>query len=127
MAELARLFNASDPATRASGCRALGNVGATEAFPLLVDVINSDPDLGPRVWAMDALGKVGGQGALEVLAPFLNNHDWRSRRTAVHALGLLGDGRAEALLRTRRRTEPWRYRSRQRRALRGSRRRRRAG
>jgi HEAT repeat protein len=125
--ELARLLNASDPGTRASGCKALGNVGATEAFPLLVDVINDDPDLGPRIWAMDALGKIGGDRALEVLAPFLNDDDWRIRRTAVHALGLLGDERAEPLLRERRKTEPWRNKDRYRRALRNSRRTRRRG
>lgn len=95
---LIRLLNAGDSATKSSAARALADIGATEALPQLVERATSDGELAPRTWALDALGALGDERAVEPLCELLSDANILIRHAAAKALGVLGHRKAlEAL------------------------------
>lgn len=55
-------------------------------------------DKSIRLKAVDGLGKIGGEGAFNLLVPMLRNNDVDCRTAAAKALGNLGDARALAFI-----------------------------
>lgn len=74
---------------------ALGRIGpaAKAAVPALLEVVN-DPNMEPRWYAVDALGRIGGDAKVaQALADAVRNpeNDVYVRRNAVKSLGRLGE------------------------------------
>ena len=63
---------------------------------LLDYAVSTDKSI--RLKAVDGLGKVGGEGAFNLLVPMLRNTDVECRSAAAKALGNLGDARALAFI-----------------------------
>jgi hypothetical protein len=91
---LIRLLSAKDFQTRAAAATALGQLGATEAIPALLESVDLGPEDVMRAWAIDALGKIGSHEAVPNLIGVLGSPHEGLRRTAAAALGAIGDKRA---------------------------------
>jgi HEAT repeat protein len=102
--ELSDLTSGSENKRRRAAY-ALGRIGpaAKAAVPALVKAVN-DPNMEPRWYAVDALGRIGGdaQVAATIAAAIRNpENDVYVRRNAVKALGRLGaaaEAQAEVLV-----------------------------
>ncbi len=78
---------------------ALGIKPTEECYPLLVNILTSDPDYGIRAGAAGALGYLEDPRAFEPLnRAFLEDTDWLVRFSAAVALGNLKDPRAYDVL-----------------------------
>lgn len=78
---------------------ALGVKHTEECYPLLVKLLENDPDYGIRAEAAGALGYLGDIRAFEPLArAFYEDTQWLVRFSAAVALGNLQDPRAKQLL-----------------------------
>ena len=100
-----QLLDAASPRARASAAQALYKLGPPpEAKSRLVEMAGSDPDPGPRAFALYALGKFKDRELVPVVVRVLDAPDMHVRRAAVAALGEIGDKAAlEPLRRARRR------------------------
>lgn len=67
-----------------------------DVHELLDYAVSTDKSI--RLKAVDGLGKVGGEGAFNLLVPMLRNADVECRSAAAKALGNLGDARALAFI-----------------------------
>lgn len=78
---------------------ALGIKQTTECYPILINILQNDPDYGMRADAAGALGYLGDTRAFEVLArAFYEDTDWLVRFSAAVSLGNLKDPRAREIL-----------------------------
>ena len=101
------LLDASDASARRAAIEALGRLRWELARPQLRDIVREDPDEYNRLCALVALAAIGGDAALDDLAPYLRHSRWNFRRAAAFSLGVLGDERAIELLRRAKATERW--------------------
>ncbi|MBD2577968.1 HEAT repeat domain-containing protein [Oscillatoria sp. FACHB-1406] len=78
---------------------ALGVKHTEECYPLLIKLLETDPDYGIRAEAAGALGYLGDIRAFEPLArAFYEDTQWLVRFSAAVSLGNLQDSRAKQLL-----------------------------
>lgn len=78
---------------------ALGIKQTEECYPILVNLLEADPDYGIRADAAGALGYLEDNRAFEPLArAFYEDTDWLVRFSAAVALGNLKDNRAKDVL-----------------------------
>lgn len=78
---------------------ALGVKPTEECYPILVNLLETDPDYGLRADAAGALGYLGDIRALEPLSrAFYEDTDWLVRFSAAVSLGNLKDLRARDVL-----------------------------
>ncbi len=78
---------------------ALGIKQTPECYPILVKILETDPDYGMRADAAGALGYLGDARAFEVLArAFYEDTDWLVRFSVAVSLGNIKDPRAHAIL-----------------------------
>jgi HEAT repeat protein len=110
--ELLQLLRDPAPNVAEAACQAIQEVGdklreqnpdlAAEAGQLLIRIITirtSPGDSGLRDAAVEALGPLHAAGTLRILAPLLKSSESVAvRRAALHALGDLGDSRAQDLI-----------------------------
>jgi HEAT repeat protein len=109
--QIERLLDAKDARARRAAARALGRLKVADAAPRLREVARTDEDVPTRAWAVAALGAIGGDGALGVIAEYLSDPVWMVRRGAGYSLGVLGEPAAIPLLRrAKRKQRPWRRR-----------------
>jgi HEAT repeat protein len=103
--EIARLLDASDDRARRPAIQALGRLGATEHVARISEIARSDGSALNRLWAIDALGRLGGTPEREYLIALLRDPTFDVRRAAVVGLGHLGDPAAAEPVREARRSE----------------------
>lgn len=78
---------------------ALGVKPTTECYPILVQLLETDPDYGIRADAAGALGYLDDKRAFEPLVrAFYEDTHWLVRFSAAVSLGSLGDIRAKDVL-----------------------------
>jgi HEAT repeat protein len=78
---------------------ALGIKQTPECYPILVRILETDPDYGIRADAAGALGYLGDNRAVEALSrAFYEDTDWLVRFSAAVALGNIKDSRAYNIL-----------------------------
>ncbi len=78
---------------------ALGIKSTPESYPILVRILETDPDYGIRADAAGALGYLGDARAFEVLSrAFYEDTDWLVRFSAAVSLGNIKDPRAREVL-----------------------------
>ena len=78
---------------------ALGVKPTPECYPILVNILENDPDYGLRADAAGALGYLGDRRAFEPLSrAFYEDTQWLVRFSATVSLGNIKDPRAEQLL-----------------------------
>lgn len=87
-----------DQAAILTAIRALGDGGAANAAPLLVEVLAVGAPPPVTVAAIDALRKLRDPASVEVLALYAGNRGPDIRRHAVEALGIFVDGRVVPVL-----------------------------
>jgi HEAT repeat protein len=88
----------TDPVTRSWAARYLGKLGAVEATPPLLRLLDAS-NLHARMAAADALGMLGAPEATERLTELAEEDPNEAVRShAVSALGRIGDQRAVPLL-----------------------------
>lgn len=93
----ARLDGGQDPEAVVFCVRALGDIGAFDAVPLLVELAGAD-DPPVVAAAAQALGRIGSPGAVPVLVSALTSPDAAVRAAAATSLGEIGEpAAAEAL------------------------------
>ena len=89
--QLMKALNSKNPWTRSGSARALGRIGATEAFPALVNLLKTEFEFNMRLEMMQSLGELRDPRAIEILLPFLTAPEQINRgwivRTAANALG----------------------------------------
>jgi HEAT repeat protein len=76
-----------------------GDPGVRERLDYYESQLGSE-DVSRRWRAVEALTRLGGNPAVELIISALNDPDWRVRQKAAWALGEIGDSRAIAPLRT---------------------------
>jgi HEAT repeat protein len=103
--DIARLLDASDPWVRVAAVRALGRLQAGVLVPRFREMAREDSSAAVRLWAIAAVGEAGGRSDREFLEELLSSPEWRTRRAAVYALGVLGDPAAVPALRRARRSD----------------------
>ncbi len=69
---------------------ALGEMGDSRAFPLLVDALSSDVEL-IQTAAVSSLGELGDTKSVELLIPLAKHADWQVRYRVAAALHRLND------------------------------------
>jgi len=85
-----------DASVRWQAAMGLGNIGDPRALPALAEAIRTDPGSSLlRGLMVEALGYMGGAGAIEALITVLKTDEPEVRRSVPRALYLTGD--AEAL------------------------------
>jgi HEAT repeat protein len=78
---------------------ALGVKGTEESYPILVKLLETDPDYGIRADAAGALGYLGDGRAFEPLVrAFYEDTEWLVRFSAAVSLGNIKDPRAREVL-----------------------------
>lgn len=91
VAPLLKRLNDTDAAVRFEVIFALGQIGKEDARDALVRIAGSNGAAGERAAAVQALGKLGGDGAAEAILPFLADPDPAVRAGAAWALARTGD------------------------------------
>lgn len=91
---LLHALDSKNPHTRSSSARALGRLGAKQAYTLLVNLLTKEFDFQIRLEMMRSLGELRDQRAVEILLPYLKvpeqiNRGWIVQ-TAANALGKIG-------------------------------------
>jgi HEAT repeat protein len=86
-AVLLHALDDSDPWVRFVTLRTLGAIGAAEAVPPVLAVVDTDPAPHVRLAAIDVLGRISPAEALDVLEPLAASANPDIARTAVAALG----------------------------------------
>lgn len=92
-----RLLEDEFPSLRRVAIRTLGAMRIREAAPALLGLLAPGGE-DMRIEILEALGRIGGDGALEAILTGLAADRWEVRRTAVVALKDLGDRRAAPAL-----------------------------
>ena len=89
-------LGSKDSAVRQCAIRVIGTLGS-EARPAIDPLLQclDDKDDRVRIEAIDALGQIGGEGAVQALVGSLDAEDQEVRERAADALGALGEGAAE--------------------------------
>ena len=72
----------------------LGRSDDPRAVDVLLSVLGQGPDSGLRSKIVDALGRLGGDRALEKLTELLGGDDEEARQNVIEAFGQMGDKRA---------------------------------
>jgi vesicle coat complex subunit len=75
---------------RGSAATALGNIGASEAVPALIEILSQDGDKANRGAAATALGNIGASAAVPALIEVLHDEAKDVRGSAATALGNIG-------------------------------------
>jgi HEAT repeat protein len=115
--EIERLLSAPEPHIRSASATALGRLRARDAAKMVEQLARTDPIQWVRSYALVALARILGSGARPVIRTALTEDpDWRTRRAAAAALGLVGSLEDIDFLRDVARREPFRSRRRYRRA-----------
>lgn len=84
------LFDAikdEDPWVRYNAIRSIGRHRHAEAFDVLSQLASADPASHVRIAAIDVLGEIGGERAVETLVPLIESDDRDVERAALGALG----------------------------------------
>lgn len=79
-----------EPTTPIRAAWLLGALRAREAVPLLMELAQSSPDLFLREAAVEALGRIGGPGPVELLRALAHSESVLVRRAASRALAMVG-------------------------------------
>jgi HEAT repeat protein len=91
---LLRVLDSENPQTRAYVARALGLIGARQAFGRMIAMLAEERDDTVRLMLINALGDLRDERAVEVLLPYLKAPDQVNRgwliRMAANALGEIG-------------------------------------
>ena len=93
---LGLLVNDADPEVRLFAVNILSDIGDGEGLPLLLSAIHDD-DVNVRAASAEALGVIGGSGALAALKEALNDDPWVAM-ASVHAAGEIGGEEALNIL-----------------------------
>lgn len=94
-----KVLNDNNLQLRSMAVFALGIKQTEECYPILVKILETDPDYGIRADAAGALGYLGDQRAFEPLVrAFYEDTDWLVRFSAAVSLGNIKDPRARELL-----------------------------
>jgi len=88
---LLRLLRAHDWPVRAAAANGLSRLGDPRAVPALVELAQHEPEPWARMWAVEALRKVGDPAAAAGLRPLLADESFSIRRWAAVTLASLGD------------------------------------
>jgi HEAT repeat protein len=88
------------PWVRYHAARSLAKRGASPAFESLRRIVESDPAPHVRIAALEATGALGGDRAIDLLAPFVSADDADVACAALVGLGATHAGRALPMLRT---------------------------
>ena len=101
LAPLERVYEGLETRDRLSRLKLVRTMASPEDDPAIADLVTilaDEDDTVVRRMAVIALGKIGGEAALDVLAAALDDPDPVIRRQAVRALALLGEAADAALL-----------------------------
>jgi HEAT repeat protein len=98
--------NSANPDALREIIRAVGLIGALEAEPVLLELLEADEPL-LRVGAASALAHCGTPMSVPALVTALDDLDWRVRARTADALSTLSDGRAVEPLVKRLRDPAW--------------------
>ncbi len=94
-----KLLNDENLQVRSMAVFALGIKATSQSFPLLVKILEGEPDYSIRAGAAGALGYLEDERALEPLVrAFYEDTDWLVRFSAAVSLGNLKDPRARDVL-----------------------------
>jgi HEAT repeat protein len=96
--ELEQLYHGStDWMLQFSIVAALGELGAPESYPLLLEALSTGEDL-LKLAAIGSLGELGDSRAVPVLASFISHPDWQVRHRVAQALMRLGGEAVQPML-----------------------------
>jgi HEAT repeat protein len=102
------LLRDSDPMIRAGAAKCVGLTSQRTTSPRIIELLARDPVDHVRASAAAALGRLGGDEAVEALIRALSDREAVVRASAVVALGRLGDVKAVgALIRALSDRAPW--------------------
>lgn len=94
-----KVLNDSNLQVRSMAVFALGLKPTHDCYPILAELLETDPDYGIRADAAGAMGYLGDARAFEPLCrAFYEDTDWLVRFSAAVSLGNLGDARAYDVL-----------------------------
>jgi HEAT repeat protein len=121
---IAQLLESSQPHIRIAAVEALGELGIRDDAGSVERLARSDSHQAVRAYALVALAQILGPEARGVIGSALEKDpDWRTRRAAAVALGLVGTREDWETLNEAAKGEPWLKRRRYRQARRQIRRR----
>jgi len=115
---LITLLGAGDRGTQSGAAEVLGQLGAVEAVPALIDLARGGQYVVPRTYAIMALGRIRDTRSLSPLCDLLNDSNIVIRQAAVRALGVFGDHCAIEPLQQASKKERWYSRGIYRQAIR---------
>jgi len=92
------LANANDKKAKCSLISKLGNLRDEAAVKILIRCLNHEDDNEIKSYAADALEKIGGKKATQMLIRMLRNHSWITRMKAAETLGEIGEKKAVSAL-----------------------------
>jgi len=87
-----------DSWVRYNAVRSIARHRRTDAFDALLQLVETDQASHVRIAAIDALGDIGGQRAIEILVPLVVSIDRDVNRAALNALGAIAHTEALAPL-----------------------------
>ena len=95
-----RLFNDPEPDVQAAAADAIGGLKLVEAYDDLAKVYRDTPEWLVQFSIIAALGELGNDSAIPLLAEFADHEDWQIRYRLVQALGRLGGTEAKRIITT---------------------------
>lgn len=104
---LMNLLRSEDPDARFGAAKALGEIGDRQAIPGLIKVLD-DPEGAVRFWALDALGKLKADEAVEAIGELLLQDKRESiRELAGEVLAHIGTPNAKRVLKEKGKRKWW--------------------
>jgi HEAT repeat protein len=95
---LLRALGDTDPWVRFFAVRSLGELNTPAVAPAVRRLVGSDPAVQVRLAAIEVLGRLNDQEAIQILEPLSVSREVDVARTAIRALGRSTDERAASLL-----------------------------
>ena len=92
------LAKANDKKTKCSLIAELGNMRDEAAIRILIKCLNHENDNEIKSYAADAIEKIGGKKASQLLIRLLRNHSWVTRMKAAETLGEIKEKKAISAL-----------------------------
>ncbi len=89
--ELIELLSDEYTGVRTNAIVALKRIGNPQSIDGLITVLNSDPAMGPRIMAAQALGKFRDKRVQKALLKAVDSENENLRAAAVRSLGKVGD------------------------------------